>query len=162
MTRARTIWEEGHEPGLRVAVLGLALALTGTWLDLTLGGRVSILFDLVFVLLCLIVALAVRPADFFTAGVLPPLLMLGVFAFLALTRPEAIARAGDGAVQAVITGLARHSVALFVGYLACLGCLLVRRRVLERIARRAGRPSPVALTEPPTEEIRSVSELARG
>lgn len=137
MTRSRTIWEEGREPGRRVVALGVALVLTVAALDLVLNDRVDLVFDLVFVALSLVLALTVRPRDFFTVGVLPPLLMLGLFALLALTRPEAIASPDDGVVQAVVTGLGHHSVALFAGYAACLGCLAIRRRVLARAVRRA-------------------------
>ena len=36
-------------------------------------------------------------------------MMVAVFALLAIAAPGAIARAGDGLVQAVVTGLATHS-----------------------------------------------------
>ena len=130
MTRARTIWEEGHEPGRRVVVLCVALALTAAALDVLLTGRLGLLFDVCFALACLTVALLVHPRDFFTVGVLPPLVMVGLFLLLALTRVEAIARSDDGVVQAVVTGLGRHSVGLFVGYALTLGCLEMRRRRL--------------------------------
>jgi len=135
MTHARTIWEEGREPGRRVVALAVALALTVAALDLELTGRMSLLFDLVFVLVSVVVALLVHPRDFFPVGVLPPLLMVGVFLLLALTRPESIAHRDDGVVQAVVSGLGHHSISLFVGYALCLGCLAVRRRVLaQRLA----------------------------
>ena len=129
MTRARTIWEEGREPGRRVVVLCVALALTAAALDLLITGRLGVLFDVIFALTCLAVALLVHPRDFFVVGVLPPLVMVGVFLLLSLTRVEAIARSDDGVVQAVVTGLGRHSIALFVGYGLTLGCLAMRRRV---------------------------------
>jgi hypothetical protein len=109
VSSARTVWEEGHEPGRRVVALGLALALTVTVLDL-----------------------AVRPEDFFTVGVLPPLIMLTVFAILAVTRPGTIAHPRDGVVQAVVSGLSTHAVALGVGYGLCLACLAVRQRFVSR------------------------------
>lgn len=135
MTHARTIWEEGREPGRRVVALGVALALTVAALDLELTGRMSLLFDLVFVGLSVVVALLVHPRDFFTVGVLPPLLMVGVFLLLALTKPGTIAHDGDGVVQAVVSGLGHHSISLFVGYALCLGCLAMRRHVLAQRAR---------------------------
>jgi hypothetical protein len=112
-----------------VVALGVAVALTALVLDLLLVGRVSIFFDLCFVALCAGVALRVRPSDFFTVGVLPPLIMLGVFTLVGLTRPAMIAQRGDGVVQAVLSGLSHHSVALLVGYALCLACLGVRHRV---------------------------------
>lgn len=130
MSQARTLWEEGHEPGRQVVALGMALALTTVVVDLALVGRISFLFDLCFVALCVALALAVRPTDFFTVGVLPPLLMVSVFLLLGLTRPGVIADDGDGVVQAVVTGLSHHSAALVVGYGLCLACLAIRQQVV--------------------------------
>lgn len=131
MTHARTIWEEGSEPGSRVVALATALALTAIALDLTVGHRVGLLFDLAFVALSVTAALLVRPPDMFVVGVLPPLLMVGAFLLVAITRVAAIASPGDGVVQAVVTGLGRHSIALFVGYGLCLGALAMRRHVAQ-------------------------------
>ena len=132
MSGARTLWEEGHEPGRQVVALGLALTLTVVALDVGIGGRVGLFFDVAFVVTCLAVALMVRPSDFFTAGVLPPLLMLAVFALLAASQPVAIAHRDDGLVQAVVTGLSQHAVSLGVGYALCLACLAVRDQVTAR------------------------------
>lgn len=126
---SRTVWEEGHESGREMVALGVALALTAAALDLVVTGQVGVLFDLGFVLLSVGLALAVHPRDFFTVGVLPPLLMLVTFVLLALTRSGAIARPGDSAVQAVVSGLSHHSLALVLAYLLCLGVLFVRVRV---------------------------------
>jgi hypothetical protein len=130
VSEGRTLWEEGHEPGRQMVALGLALTLTATCIDILLGGHVGLLFDVGFVPTCVAVALLVRPEDFFTVGVLPPLMMLTVFALLGLTRPGTIAHSTDGFVQAVVSGLSTHAVALGLGYGLCLGCLYVRDRVL--------------------------------
>lgn len=132
VTRAPSLWEQGREPGHEVAVLGVAIALSVTALDVLLSGRVSIFFDLCFIALCLFLALRVRPHDFFTVGVLPPLMMFGVFVLLAFTERTSIAAVGDGPTQAVISGLARHSAALAAGYAVCLGVLAYRHRLLTR------------------------------
>jgi hypothetical protein len=146
VTHARTLWEEGREPGRQVVALGVALALTVAAIDLALVGRLSLFFDLCFVALCLVVALAVRPTDFFTVGVLPPLIMVTVFALLGATRPEAVAHPEDGVVQAVVSGLSHHSGALVVGYVLCLACLAVRQRVAQpgqaQASNRSGSPAP--------------------
>lgn len=128
----RTLWEEGHEPGRQVVVLGAAVALSAAAIDAAVGGQVGWFFDLCFVALCVVLALAVRPADFFTVGVLPPLLMVGVFVLVGATRPGDLATHNDGAVQAAITGLAHHSVALVLGYVICLLVLAIRRQFLSR------------------------------
>lgn len=132
MSQTRTLWEEGREPGRQVVALGLAVALTAVAVDMSLVGRISLFFDLCFVALCVALALVVRPTDFFTVGVLPPMLMVAVFTLLGLTRPALIADPGDGVVQAVVSGLSRHSVALVIGYLLCLGCLAMRQRIGRR------------------------------
>jgi hypothetical protein len=132
VSEARTLWEQGREPGRQVVALGAALALTAVVIDVALVGRVSLFFDLCFVTMCVGLALAVRPTDFFTVGVLPPLIMVGVFALLGLTRPAVIADPGDGVIQAVISGLSHHSGALVAGYVLCLACLETRRRISQR------------------------------
>ncbi|GAB6986475.1 DUF6542 domain-containing protein [Nocardioides pyridinolyticus] len=130
----RTLWEEGREPGRQVVALGLALALTTVVIDQALLGKVGLFFDICFVLICVATALAVRPSDFFTVGVLPPLLMGTVFTMLGLTRPDVIADESDGVVQAVVSGLGHHAGALVTGYVLCLAILAVRHRVMSRQA----------------------------
>ncbi|WP_211357165.1 DUF6542 domain-containing protein [Nocardioides rubriscoriae] len=144
----RTLWEEGHEPGREVASLGVALALTAAALDLLLTGRVGVLFDLAFVALCIGLALAVRLPDSFTVGVLPPLLMLSTFLLLAMSRAEAIAQAHDGLLQAVVSGLSHHSIALVLAYVLSLGVLAVRQRVATLREESGGVPDDVSRTGP--------------
>ena len=137
---SRTVWEEGHESGRDMAALGVALALTAAALDLVLTGQVGLLYDVAFVLTCLGLALAVHPRDFFTVGVLPPLMMLLTVLLLGLTRAEAVARPGDSLVQAVVSGLTHHSLGLFVAYVTSLAVLAVRVRVrVQREVTRSGR-----------------------
>ncbi len=121
VSQRRTLWEEGREPGRQVVALAAALALTAVVLDQLACRRHRP------ALRRLLRARLPRggarrpPADFFTVGVLPPLLMVGVFVLLGLTRPELIADPGDGVVQAVVSGLSHHAGALVTGYLLCLG-----------------------------------------
>jgi hypothetical protein len=146
VSQRRTLWEEGREPGREVVALGLALALTAVVLDQAAFGRVGALFDVCYVLICLAMALAVRPRDFFTVGVLPPLLLVAVFALLGGTRPEVIADPEDGVIQAVVSGLGHHAGALVTGYVLCLVILAVRHRVLSQAAsKRAGSPAPTRM-----------------
>lgn len=123
-----SVWEEGREPGRQVVALGAAAVLSIAALDLALAGRLSFFFDLSFVALCLGLAALVRPGDFFTVGVLPPLLMVALFTLLAWAAPTAIADPGDSVVQSVVSGLAMHSGALVVGYALCLATLALRQR----------------------------------
>lgn len=96
-------------------------------LDVLLFGQLSMLFDVAFVALCVAAALAVRPRDFFTVGVLPPLMMLGAVLLVGLASREAVAEQGDGLVQAVVSGLAHHAGALVTGYALTLLVLALRQ-----------------------------------
>ncbi len=122
----------GDTPGSEVAALSSALVLTAATFEITMVGHLRLFFDLCFVMVCLAAGVMVRPRDFFTVGVLPPLLMFGTMVIVALNGPKVIATAHDGVVQAVITGLAHHSVALFAGYAVCLATLLARQRLTPR------------------------------
>lgn len=135
---ARTLWEEGHQPGHEVVALAAALMMSVVTLDLWLGSGLTLFFDLCFVVVCVVAALAVRPTDFFSVGVLPPLLMVTLCLLLAFSDTDVLARPEDGVVQAVVTGLAHHSVALLVGNLVCLAVLVVRQRVSRRPDRLGG------------------------
>jgi hypothetical protein len=121
------LWE-GNAPGSEVVALSSAVVLTVAALEVMLVGHLELFFDLCFVVVCLGAALMVRPRDFFTVGVLPPLMMAGTMLVVALNGPRVIATAHDGVVQAVVSGLAHHSLALFAGYAVCLATLFVRQR----------------------------------
>lgn len=125
---SRPPWWAGDAPGSEVAALACAVVLSVAAAEVLLVGHLRLFFDLCFVVVCLGAALMVRPRDFFTVGVLPPLLMLGTMVIVALNGPKVIATSHDGVVQAVVTGLAHHSLALFAGYAVCLGTLLARQR----------------------------------
>ena len=101
--------------------------------DLVTSGSLSLFFDLCFVASCGVLAWRVHPRDFFTVGVLPPLLMLGVFTLAGLVAPGLVAHPSDGVVQAVVSGLSVHAPALVAAYALALGSLAYR-------ARRAHRP----------------------
>jgi len=141
---SRTLWEQGEEPGHEVAALAVALLLTATTIDLALADRLGLLFDLTFVTVCARAALMVRPAGFFTVGVLPPLAMLTCVALLAIAEPAAVAHEQDGVVQATVSGLSGHAIALVIGYLLCLGVLAIRNQVAgnQDQANRSGSPAP--------------------
>jgi hypothetical protein len=123
---ARPIWD-GRTRGSELVALASALTLTAASAEIAVGGHLRLFFDLCFIAVCVAAALMVRPREFFTAGVLPPLLMLGTMVLVALNGTRVIAHRHDSIVQAVVTGLAHHSVALFIGYAACLVILVLRR-----------------------------------
>lgn len=131
-SRPPSLWEEGRRPAQEVISLAVALLLTTMVLSLVLSASLGLFYDLVFVTLCVGTALTVRPAEFFFVGVLPPLAMLLIVALLAVSEPGAVARSDDGFVQATVSGLSGHAVALAWGYGACLSLLAIRRAVLVR------------------------------
>ncbi len=116
-------------PGRGVIVIaGVATAATVV-LDLTLVGRLSFFFDVCFVVICLVAAMAVRARDLFTPAVLPPLAFAGAILAVALLRPDAIV-AGSSVAQTFLAGLAAHAPGLVGGYVAAL--LTVAARVYAR------------------------------
>lgn len=126
MRHAEAFWEVGHEPGRQVVSLGVAVTLTAVSIDVALVGRLTLFFDLCFVVMCLGLAALVRRRDFYLVALLPPLLMTTVFGFVALVARSAVADPRDSLLQAVVSGVATHGVALFVGYALCLGWLAWR------------------------------------
>ncbi len=123
----RPVWD-GVSRGSEVVALASALTLTAATVEIAVGGHLGLFFDVCFVAICLASALLVRPRDYFTVGVLPPLLMFGTMVLVALNGTRVIAHRHDSVVQAVITGLAHHAVALFIGYAVCLVTLVLRQR----------------------------------
>ena len=129
---APTLWEEGRWSGRRVTRFSTLVSALLVAADLVATGRLERIFDSGFIVLCVGMALAIRPRDFFRVGVLPPMLLLGICVLLGLGHRAAIASAGDGFVQSVISGLARHSGPLLAGYALALAVLAIRSRVLRR------------------------------
>ncbi len=135
--------------GSRVTRLAALVGLLALSADLAINGRLTLIFDVVFVLVCLAAALAVRPRDFFTVGVLPPLLLLAFIALVAVAHRSWIADPGDGLIQAVVSGLAHRASGLLTAYLLVLAVLAMRQRVRmrrRRYAKREGSPAPTLAT----------------
>lgn len=128
---APTVWLRGREPAHALAALAVAVTLTLVVVDTWLFATVGLLFDLGFVLLCAALAIAVRPGDFIVVGLFPPVVMPAVFTLFGLTTPGVVANREDGVVQAVVSGVSHHSLALFVGYAMCLGGLRYRQHLLD-------------------------------
>jgi hypothetical protein len=129
---APTLWEEGRWSGTRVTRFSISACVLLVAVDLSVAGQLDRYFDLGFVLLCLGIALAIRPDEFFSVGVLPPMLLLGICGILGIVHRAAIAPADDGIVQAVISGLAHHSGGLLVAHGGLLAVLAVRARYSKR------------------------------
>jgi hypothetical protein len=146
----RTLWEEGRHPGALVVPAAAAVLVAATLVSLWVGDRIGVVFDVVFVLTCIGAALAVRPRDFFTVGVLPPLLLAGTVLALALTDRGAVARADDALAQALVSGLAHHALALVLGYGLALAVLALRQVALRNHGQLRRRTAPPrAGTTPP-------------
>lgn len=111
-----------------MAPLGLALVTTIVAITWALGSRLGLFFDLSFVTVCLFLAVRIHRDEFAFAAALPPALMGAVLLLLAVATPGMIAQEGDGPVQAFVTGVATHSVALVVGWTFALLALEARRR----------------------------------
>lgn len=134
-------------PGSRVTRLAVLGGLAVLAVDLAVTGRLSVVFDIGFVLVCLGAALAVHPGDFFRVGVLPPLLLLGITILTAFVDRTRIADTDDGLVQAVVSGLADRATGLLTAYLMALAVLVIRQRVLTRHhSKRDGSPAPTLVT----------------
>jgi ATP/ADP translocase len=127
VSQTRTVWDEGRRPGRQVVSLSALTAAATAALNLALTGELSLFFDCVFVVVCVVAAFAVRPRDFFVVGVLPPLLMLGTVLLLAVVARSAVADPVDSLVQAVVSGLAHHAGGLVAGYALALGVLALRQ-----------------------------------
>lgn len=142
--------------GSRTTRLAALVCLVLVAADLTATGRLDLVFDIGFAAVCLGAALAVRPRDFFSVGVLPPILLLVVCALLSVAHRSAIAEPGDGFVQGLVTGLAQHAGALAGGYALTLGVLAMRHRVIRRRA-RSRRPPAYSNLEASPAPYRSTS-----
>ncbi|TWG99816.1 hypothetical protein L615_002400000620 [Nocardioides sp. J9] len=128
--RPATLWDAGTRPAGGALRLASALIMSAAVVDLVLSDGLGLFHDLVFATVCVGLALLVRPRDFFSVGVFPPLAMLAVVLLLAIAEPGAVADERDGVVQATVSGLSSHGIALALGYGACLALLAVRRQYL--------------------------------
>ena len=143
--------------GSRVTRLSVLAGLLLLMIDLAINRHLTLVFDIGFVLICVGAALAVRPRDFFQVGVLPPLLLLGLVTLVALVQRDWVADAGDGLVQAVVSGLAHRASGLLAAYVLTLAILAVRQRVLAAHSKREGSPAPTrSRTGAPSEKSTTV------
>ena len=122
-------YDESAAEGLtgRALIMVTALAAGGcAALDLGLtAGRMTFFFDLCFVVICLVGTMAVRRADLFTAGVLPPLMFAAVIAVVAVAAPQAFESA-PGVNKVFLSGLASHAPGLVGGYAVALLAVAAR------------------------------------
>jgi hypothetical protein len=145
---APTLWEEGRWSGERVTRLAAVCCLALVVVDTSLTGRLGLVFDVGFGLVCVAAGLAVHPRDFYRVGVLPPLLLLGCTVVLSVVARSTVADPGDGFVQGVVSGLTDHAGGLVCGYALALVVLAIRHRVLARAPRRGPRDHSNRLASP--------------
>lgn len=113
--------------GAIVATVGATAAIAA--LNLALVGGLTFFFDVCFVVVGLVAAMAVRRQDLFTAAVLPPLAFAAVIGAVAVLYPETILP--DASLsKTFMVGLTAHADGLVGGYGAAL--LTVGARVIAR------------------------------
>ncbi len=122
-----TLWMQGHHPGRLVLRATSLILLAALGLNHVTTGRMGLGFDLAFVAACAVIALWVRPRDFFMIGVFPPIFLGVVVIVLGVADPGSVARASDNAGQAVVSGLAHQAQTLVVGYGLTLAIIALRQ-----------------------------------
>jgi hypothetical protein len=117
-------------PARGVIVLSLLACALCAAADCALTGSLTMFFDLCFITVCLVGAMAVRREDLFTTGVLAPLALAASVLLVTVAVPDAFV-AGGSMSRAFFTGLAAHAAALVSGYgvaLAVVGGRVAARR----------------------------------
>ncbi|QIK67484.1 hypothetical protein G7072_15030 [Nocardioides sp. HDW12B] len=122
-----TLWMQGHHPGRLVLRATSLILLAVLGLNLLVTGSMGLGFDLAFVAACAVIALWVRPRDFFMIGVFPPIFLGVVVIVLGIADPASVARASDNAGQAVVSGLAHQAQTLVLGYGLTLAVIALRQ-----------------------------------
>ncbi len=120
-------WIDHDWDSAPVVVISAAALSLLAWLDVSLTHRVDAWFGACFVLVVLTTALAASRGAFFTAGILPPLLMVAIMIGVGALAPSAIAASGlshdAGGLQRTIAGVVSHAGALFTGQVIALGVI---------------------------------------
>jgi hypothetical protein len=101
-----------HQAAARVVGAAVATTVGVVAFDVALTGRLSMFFDLCFILVGLCAALGVRRDGLYAVGVLPPLLLGAVVAVLAVLSPGTLTASRLEFASTWLTGLAHHGVAL--------------------------------------------------
>ncbi|MTB87904.1 hypothetical protein H9L21_03795 [Aeromicrobium senzhongii] len=114
------------------SVLGLA---TVTALDL-LDGRLGLAFSVAFVLVVISAATAVQERGMFTAGIMPPVLLVGALLVVATLAPDAIVISGmpegTGVFGRTLSATIAHGVPLLVGHAIAIAVIVGRILTVRR------------------------------
>jgi len=101
-----------------------------TVVDIAVNQRIGLLFGASFVLVAITIPLSVNIGELFVAAILPPLLLIGSIAVLAVIVPSSIPADGladsAGALQRIISGIIDQAAALVVGHVLALGVIGLR------------------------------------
>lgn len=128
---AKAPWVGAEPPRRLVIAAATAVLVLVAMLEILALGQVGLLTGLSLVLVSIGAALLMRPAELFTAGILPPLLTLGLLIAIAVVHPEGIGvRSLDpaaGTAQVAIAGFVDLAGALVVAH--ALALLLVGMRI---------------------------------
>ena len=142
-------WVDAEPPVKQVLVVGASALLAAAFLEILLLDTVGVLVGLCLVAVSVGTALTVRPRDLFSAGVLPPLLLVGLLTVVAVLYPGGIdvsrLSASASIAQRVIAGFVDLAGALVVAHALALLVVALRVRVTRLRRRRdAGTPPPVS------------------
>lgn len=112
-----------------MVTLGVGAMLVITLLDLA-DGRIGFLFSLGFALVVVTLAMAIDVRDLFPAGILPPILLLGLLLVLCVVKGSSVAvngvEADAGLVTRYIATVIDHGLTLVVGHGLALGVIVWR------------------------------------
>lgn len=144
----RAPWVDAEPPIPFVLGAAAILLLAAAAVEIALGDTVGWFFGGSLVLVSAGAAVLVRPRDLFTAGVLPPLLLLGLLVVLAVAHPDGIAvtelEPSASVPQRVIAGFVDLAGALVVAHAVTFALVALRVRTT-RLRRRA---PPRAVSQP--------------
>ncbi len=122
-----TLWVQGRHPGRLVLRATSVILLVVLGVNHLVTGSLGLGFGLAFVAACAVIALWVRPCDFFMVGVFPPIFLGAVVIVLSVVDPGAVARSSDNAAQAMVSGLAHQAQTLVIGYGLTLVLIALRQ-----------------------------------
>lgn len=153
----RAPWVGAEPPVVQVVGAAAVVLLLAAASEIAVADTIGTLFGTILVLASIGCALLVRPGDLFTAGVLPPLLLLALLVVLAVVHPDGVAvPALDPSAslpQRVIAGFVDLAGALVLAHALALLVVALRVRAVRRRGRDQGSgPSrPISLEAAPTD-----------
>jgi uncharacterized protein DUF6542 len=128
-TRTPAAWARRDLTARQAIAAACAAMAVITLLDRS-DGRLGFLFSLGFVLIVITVAMSVGTDSLFEAGVLPPALLIGTMAIVAVLWPDVIQVHGlsthAGVIGRLIAGVIDRGATLIIGHGLALGIIAAR------------------------------------